>query len=154
MSRNAECHAGAELLIRNTIKGLAVHHRFLIPPTSTLPLHQLCTCQQPPSLPPSLPHLTHYSPSPGSCAPPDRVFFLNTSPPRYFGSSSNTFSRFSIMHFKQYRVVVGSTPETGWDSLARRASTSEWRGDGTCVALVVWLGLISACPGYAPHTHP
>jgi hypothetical protein len=35
------------------------------------------------------------------------------------------------------RVLSGSMFETGWDSLAPRAATTEWRGEGTYVALVV-----------------
>jgi hypothetical protein len=28
-------------------------------------------------------------------------------------------------------------PETGWDNLAPQAAIIEWRGEGTCMALVV-----------------
>ena len=33
--------------------------------------------------------------------------------------------------------VLGSASETGWDSLAPRAATTEWRGGGTHAALIV-----------------
>ena len=33
--------------------------------------------------------------------------------------------------------LLGSMFETGWDNLAPRAATTEWRGEGTYMALIV-----------------
>ena len=42
------------------------------------------------------------------------------------------------------RVVSGSIVVTDWDSLAHQAATTKWQGDGTAMALVAAVGLISA----------
>ena len=45
-------------------------------------------------------------------------------------------------------------PVTGWDSLALRAATIEWQGEGTGMALVAVLGfdlfLVTPCSPYLP----
>ena len=50
------------------------------------------------------------------------------------------------------KAVVGSMPVTGWDNLALQAATTVWWGEGTCMALVVLLGLIISCCGHTPPT--
>jgi hypothetical protein len=44
------------------------------------------------------------------------------------------------------RFLLGSTSETGWENLAPQAATTEWRGEGTFVALVVHVRLYLCLP--------
>ena len=158
MSRNADLHAGAELLICNTIKGLAVHHHLLIPLLlATLSTPHLLTPSLFPMPLPSYPLSTFSQ----QLHPPKLSVFsiphthTHTHTPVILGIVATPSHTFQSCISKQFRVVGGGgTPETGWDNLAHQASTSEWQGDGTCVALIVWSGLISACPGYVPPFPP
>jgi hypothetical protein len=80
-------------------------------------------------------------------------FSIQTPPPILSGFVATPHYAVHTSSHSVSRVVVGSMPVTGWDNLALQAATTVWRGEGTCMALVVFLGLISSCCRHVPpHT--